>query len=147
METLKKRKAPGHDGIRTETLIEIKKEISEPLTHIINHCFVTGCFPDLLKLGVIKPLYKSGDKLEIINYRPISLVSNFAKIMEKIIYKRMMQFLLENKIIHENQYGFMSGRSTEDAIRKLTTNIYQYLDKQIPSLCIFVDLAKVFDTV
>lgn len=147
IKQLKVKKSPGHDFIRAETLKQIGNEIGKPLTFIINKCFATGCFPDVLKVGIIKPLYKGGDKLEVINYRPISLISNLAKIIEKIIKKRIVMFLEKYKLISEQQYGFREGRSTEDAIYKLTSYMYNALDKKKPALCIFVDLSKAFDTV
>lgn len=144
---LKPKKSPGDDGIRSETLKEISSEIVSPVMYLINKCFDTGRFPELLKIGMIKPLHKGGDKLEIINYRPISLISNVAKIIEKIIKCRLINFLNKYKLISDHQYGFREGKSTEDAIHYLTSYIYNNLDKKTPTLCVFIDLAKAFDTV
>lgn len=127
---LKSKKSPGNDGIRAETLKEISDEIVVPLTFIINICFEVGYFPDILKIGIIKPLFKGGDKMDVINYRPISLISNIAKIFEKLIKKRILKFLEKYKLISDQQYGFREGRSTEDAIYKLTSYIYSALDKK-----------------
>ena len=93
IKQLKVKKAPGHDGIRTETLKEISREISKPLSFLFNQCIKTGYFPKAFKVGVIKPLYKGGDRTELVNYRPISLISNVAKIFEKI--------LKQNNVIYE----------------------------------------------
>lgn len=144
---LKTKKAPGPDKIRSETLKEIANEISPILTYLINLSFRTGDFPVALKLGEIKPLFKSGSKTEIGNYRPISLISNISKIFEKIIKQRVVTFLEKQKLISEKQFGFRAGKSTEDAIISLTHKIYEALDKRKPSLCVFIDLTKAFDTV
>lgn len=147
INSLKPRKAPGFDGLKSETLKQIKDVISQPIARIINFCMEKGIFPDQLKLGMVTPIYKSGDKSEIRNYRPITLISRIAKIFETVLKRQMIGFLDKYNIIHDNQYGFRRGRSTEDAIRELTAQIYEHLDKTIPSLVIFLDLSKAFDTV
>lgn len=147
IRSMKTKKSPGFDGIRTEILKIIDRQISQPLTFLINKCIKKGYFPKQLKIGVISPLLKSGSKLDIINYRPVSLISNVAKIFEKILKSKIMKFLKKYKLISDNQYGFIQGRSTEDAIAGLTSQIYKNLDESSPTLCIFVDLAKAFDTV
>lgn len=145
--TLKSGKSPGLDTLKTETLQEIANFIAEPLAFIINRSLEVGIFPTPLKNALIKPIYKNGDKTEPENYRPISLISNLAKIYEKLLKKRIISYLDKNKIISARQYGFREARSTEDAMAELTANIYKSLDESKPCLCIFVDLAKAFDTV
>lgn len=147
IENLKCRKSPGVDGIRSETLKEIKLEIIKPLTYLINQCLQTGYFPQVLKTSIIKPLYKTGSKVSMENYRPVSLLSNISKIIEKIIKYRLSNFLAKYDILSHHQYGFREGRSTEDAILKLTSYIYDSLDKKIPTISIFLDLSKAFDTI
>lgn len=145
--TLKTKKAPGRDGIRAETLKEVADLISIPLARMINRCFDYGYFPKSFKIGLLKPLYKSGNELDPSNYRPITLISTLCKILEKTIKIRMLKFLNKHNIISERQFGFKEGKSTEDAICSLTTLIYDAIDKKIPALSIFVDLSKAFDTV
>lgn len=144
---LKTKKSTGFDGIKAETLKEIKDEIAEPLTYLVNTGFQSGCFPEILKTGIVKPVYKNGDKSEMTNYRPITLISNIGKILERLLKVRMIHFLEKNKILSRNQYGFRQGLSTEDAIKTLTTRLYENIDTNIPTLAVFVDLAKAFDTV
>lgn len=147
IQNLKCKKSPGIDGVRAETLKEIKGEIVKPLTFLINQCLQTGCYPVVLKTSIIKPLHKSGSKVSMENYRPISLLSNISKIIEKIIKCRLCNFLKKYNILSGRQYGFREGRSTEDAILELTSSIYESLDKKIPTISIFLDLSKAFDTV
>lgn len=144
---LKEGKAPGIDGIRSTTLKQIKDQVSEPIAYLINLCFEQGSFPKIFKTAIIKPLHKAGSRTNIQNYRPISLISNFGKIIEKIIKTRMTQFLEKHEIIAESQHGFRKGKSTRDAIFELTDGIYKLLDQKRAALCIFIDLAKAFDTV
>lgn len=147
IKSLKNKKSPGGDNLRAETLKEISNEIATPMTFLINKCFETGCFPNILKIGLIKPLFKTGTKTDLGNYRPISLISNISKIVERAIKNRLVKFLNKYHVISDCQYGFREGRSTEDAICLLTSKIYKAIDSKTPALCIFVDLSKAFDTV
>lgn len=140
-------KAPGLDKIMSNTVKEVKHEVVKPLTFLINKIMESGIWPISLKKGVVKPIFKSGDPLEISNYRPITLTSTISKIVEKAIKVRITNFLQKHNIISQRQFGFIEGRSTQDAIAWLTDNIYKGIDKNKPTVCIFVDLAKAFDTV
>ena len=82
------------------------KEISEPLALLFNMSFFNGIFPESLKLANIIPIHKKDDKTFVDNYRPISLISNIDKIMEKLTYQRLYLFLEHNKIIYHNQFEF-----------------------------------------
>lgn len=96
---LKNKKAPGDDGLKAETLKLISEYIASPLTYIINKMFQLGKFPTALKLSIVTPIFKNGDKSEMGNYRPVSLISNIAKIVEKIIKIRLTNFLEKQHII------------------------------------------------
>lgn len=144
---LKSNKAPGYDLIRVETLKLISNQISQQLTHIINLVMEKGCVPHEFKLAVLKPIYKKGDKNLPVNYRPISLITSLAKIFEKVIKQRLENYLDKYKLLSDKQFGFRSGKSTNDAISHLLKNVYQKIDDGDPVLCIFLDLSKAFDTV
>ena len=94
-----------------------------------------------------KPIFKCGDKLEVTNYRPITLITGLAKVIEKIIKAQMTSFLSKHKILAEQQYGFREKRSSQDAMVDLTTKIYKTLEQRRAAMAVFVDLAKAFDTV
>lgn len=144
---LKDHKTPGNDNLRSEQLKAITGYISAPLAYIINKSFELGIFPNQFKSTVIVPIFKKGDKLDVTNYRPISLITSFAKVYEKILYQRLTSFFNKYSILSPKQYGFREGRSTSDAIIHLSTNIYKALNARKPSMAVFVDLAKAFDTV
>lgn len=144
---LKVNTGPGYDGIKSETLKELKSYITKPLVFLVNNIIEKGEWPSAFKLGVIKPIYKNGNKTNVVNYRPITLISNIAKIAEKFIKARITNFIEKHHLLSDSQFGFREGRSTEDALARLTGMVYNSLDNSEASLCIFVDLSKAFDTV
>jgi hypothetical protein len=104
-------------------------------------------FPDRLKFSEVKPLYKKGDKSELSNYRPISLLSMCSKTIEKIIYKRLYLHLNNNIILVSQQFGFREKLSTEMAIYTFLSNILLSLNKKHYVGGLFCDLQKAFDCV
>jgi retron-type reverse transcriptase len=81
------------------------------------------------------------------NYRPISLLTSFSKVFEKTIYFRLTEYLLNNKIHSESQYGFRKGLATENAIFKLIKEILNSQNNKTKTVSVFCDLQKAFDTV
>ena len=142
-----KPKNGGVDKINAKTLKSISDHIADTLAHIMNKCIEKSIWPDALKAAEVVPIYKSGKKLIVNNYRPISLISNIAKIFEKVIYKRIFDFIHKHKILSEKQYGFIKNKGTRDALGYITKRIYENLDKSKPIAVAFLDLAKAFDTV
>ena len=100
-----------------------------------------------MKTAKIIPLYKSGNKSQYTNYRPVSLLPQFSKILEKIFNKRLNNFVDKNNVISESQYGFRSNRSTSLALMDLIEQITDNLDNKKITIGIFIDLKKAFDTV
>ena len=95
-----KPKPGGIDGINAKTLKILAKFIADPLEHIINKSIELAIWPKKLKLAEIKPIPKEGEKRLLCNHRPISLISNLAKIFEKIIYNRISNFARKHKILY-----------------------------------------------
>ena len=93
------------------------------------------------------PIHKKEDTLTISNYRPISLLSVFRKILEKSIYNRIYSFLCKHKLINTTQFGFRSKHSTEHALISLIETIKKYLNDSEVVCGVFIDLQKAFDTV
>ena len=107
----------------------------------------TGIFPDRLKFSEVKPLYKKGDKTEFSNYRPISLLTSFSKIIEKIIYKRLYCQLIRNNILVNEQFGFREKFPTEMATYTLLNNVLSSLGRKKFVGGLFCNLQKAFDCV
>lgn len=147
ISTLKNDSAPGKDGISTRVIKHVHMEIIEPLMYIINLIFKTSIIPKHFKESVITPIYKNGEKNKIQNYRPISLINNFAKLFEKCLKERLVNFFDHNNIISPNQFGFSEGLSTADAMYSLISEITTNLDESKKVIAVFIDLAKAFDTV
>ena len=147
VNSLKSKKSFGHDYISNILLKEIVHEIVEPLTFLINKSLLTGTFPDSMKIAKVIPFYKSKDKRELNNYRPISLLPVLSKVLEKVVYNRLYNFLLRHNILYDSQYGFRNSHSTVNAISELTAKILNGFDKREYTLAVFLDLSKAFDTI
>ena len=135
------------DNIPAEIIKCCADIIAIPLVLIFNNCMSTGCFPDLLKIGKIIPIYKSGERGVYSNYRPISLLTNFLKIFEKLFNLRLKNVLAKYNIPGVNQFGFQNKKSTAMAVLEMVDKITNALDNKCSGIGIFVDLAKAFDTV
>ena len=121
--------------------------ISVIISDLINICFVSGKFPNVLKRAVVLPLYKKGEDTSMVNYRPISLLPWLSKIIEKCIKSRLLDYICKNRIINPAQFGFQSGISTQDAVLLITEKLYVNLNEKLSTLGIFIDFSKVFDTI
>ena len=147
INTMKPKNSWVYDGISTKILKLCGSQISKPLTFIIDKSLKTGVFPERLKCAVVTPLHKRGDVSDIVNYRPISLLPVFLKILEKIMHSRLYQHLQTNNILTTEQYGFRKCLSTEQATYSLTNNILMAWNKKIHIGGIFCDFTKAFDCV
>ena len=96
----------------------LKQDISIQLADLFNLSFSSGSFPSILKTAKVVPVFKKGSKLDCRNYRPISLLSNVEKILEKLMYKQVYNFLTENNIIYDLQFGFRQKSSASHAYIK-----------------------------
>jgi hypothetical protein len=140
-------KADGLYSCPIRILKCIKQQISWPLAEIINLSIQKGVFPSKLKHAKVVPIYKTDDETDPGNYRPISLLSNFNQLFEKLMYKRLKLFFDKNETFYEKQYGFRAKHSTQHAIIDIVNNIQNNMDKKLFSCGIFIDLKKAFDTV
>ena len=104
-------------------------------------------FPERLKYALIWPVHKKGDKHLVTNYRPISLLTSFSKIFEKLVFARLYKHLLTNRILAKAQYGFRSNSSTENAAYNVINEITQTMNDRRPLGGLFCDLEKAFDCV
>ena len=147
VEQLNPHKGTGPNGIHTEILKLINHLICDTLSKIFNMCITSGQHPKKLKLAHAIPIFKKGSRLLVSNYRPISLLSNLNKILEKIMHKRIYAFLEKYEILYELQFGFRAGYSTTHALIHMTETIRSALDSGSVTCGIFVDFQKAFDTV
>jgi hypothetical protein len=144
---LKDDSAPGWDNISNKILKRFRHILVPPLTYIFQQCLSKGIFPKCLKKAIVIPIYKTGNKSIIKNYRPISLLPSMSKILEKLINKRLVNFLENNKYLSPSQFGFRAKLSTSDAVHSLTDHVSEELGKGNQTLGVFLDLAKAFDTI
>ena len=129
-------------------LIKIAAEpLSVLFTQIYNQSIETGIVPNILKVSQVTPVYKSGDATDPANYRPISTLSSFRKVFEKLIYNQLYNFLEKYSILYKYQFGFRKGYSTEQAILEITDSLKKAMDKKLVSCGLFLDFSKAFDTI
>ena len=121
--------------------------LTHQLTHLINLILRKGTFPKNWKNAKVIPLYKGGDKSEVSNYRPISLLPLPSKTIEKVIHSRLTEFYTMHNVLTDNQDGFRKGRSTIDTIANFTDDISLNINKGECTIAAFVDFKKAFDTV
>ena len=140
-------KSPGYDDISFNIVRKCFASLHKPLLFISNLSLRTGICPNELEIGKVLPFYKSNDETELGNYRPISILPCFSKILERIVYNRLYKHLTSNNILYKKQFGFQKGHSTEHAILQLTDQISKSFEKNLFTLGVFIDLSKAFDTV
>ena len=140
-------KATGPDNIPAKLLKPITAVITPLLTHILNCSLRNGVVPSQWKCARVTPIYKSGDRTSLENYRPISVIPIFAKIMEKVVYIQVHDYLTENEILSDCQSGFRPLHSTESALLNVTEKCLDAMDKGDFVCLAMIDLKKAFDTV
>lgn len=145
--SLKDTAAVGADEIPTKLLKYCAEDICTPLSEIINMCFSLAIFPDDLKKIIIKPVFKKGSKNDISNYRPIALISIIAKIFEKALLNRILDFTENYNIITGMQSAYIKGRSTVRAVYLGICNILEAISNKEKVVELFLDLSKAFDSV
>ena len=142
-----KNASPGPDEFPAFVGKECLDSIIEPLTHLINISFRSGVFPSELKLAKVVPIFKSGDSSSVNNYRPISVLSFFSKVFERVVYNRVLDFLCKNNVLYDYQFGFRQKHSAQHALITLIDKIHTSLDNGDIAITILLDLKKAFDTV
>ena len=140
-------KAHGHDMISIRMLKVSGDAIIEPLFKIFKNCLKCGIFPDDWKKGNIVPIFKKGDKQNIKNYRPVSLLPICSKIFERIIYDNMLKYFLDNNLITPKQSGFRPGDSCINQLLSITHDIFTSFDNGLEVRGVFLDISKAFDKV
>jgi hypothetical protein len=131
IKSLKSKNSCGYDEISVKILKVSSPFIIAPLNYICIRSILSGTFPARLKFSEIKPLFKKGDKKDIKNCRPISLLTSFSKIFEKIIYTRLAKHIIDYDTLTAEQYGFRHNSSTEKVTFNLLNDALQALNDQL----------------
>ncbi len=139
--------ASGQYGISNKMLKETAQSIKKPLSIIFNRSLQERIFPSYWKTASVIPFFKKGEKEQASNDRPISLLSCIEKVMEKMVYKNIYNYLLSNKFLFKNQYGFRSNHSTVHQLIEIYNQICQSLDAKQFTCLIFCHVSKAFDRV
>jgi hypothetical protein len=147
VEQLQAKKSQDFNGLSMWFVKKFILEIITPLHHLISCSLATGVVPQQLKIAKVVPVFKSGDAKLLDNYRPISLLSSFSKIYEKIVGNRLSDFLEENKLLSNFQFGFRKKHSTIHPLIHFMNFTSRALNEKEHTIAIFCDLRKAFDTV
>ena len=135
------------NGLSTKMIKYLRLELSVPLVHLFNLSIRNCVFPSKLKASRTVPVFKTGDRSNCDNYRPISLLSAISKILEKLIANQLVNHLEYNKLLFEHQYGFQRNKSTVHNLTHLTNFVSRELNDKKFVIGVFLDLKKAFDVV
>ena len=140
-------KSVGHDNISPYFLQVASNILAPALCYFIENAFHLGIFPKSCKIAKITPLFKSGNSNNLTNYRPISILTCFFKIFEKLIHQRMTSFFTKNLVLIDSQYGFQNNMSATHAVLDVLTTAYDQINDNNYIGLILLDFKKAFDTV
>ena len=139
INSLKNKKSCGYDKTPVHFFKVAAKVLATPLSILFSYSFRHEIFTDCLKTAKVVPIFKKGDKNEISNYRPISLLSTFSKILEKLICKRTRKFLDKHSIILSNQYGFRPSLSTTHVLFDVLTSTHANINDNTITALLLLD--------
>ena len=139
-------KAMGNDLLPIKLIKLATPFLKQPLTHIINYSITSGTVPDNWKFSRVVALHKGGTK-EACNYRPISILPILSKILERIVFNQLYEYLNENGIINKYQSGFRPLHSTTTALLNVTDDWLKSIEDGKVVIAVMLDLKKAFDTV
>ena len=147
LDILNINKASGPDLINHKMLKYVSAAVSKPLTVIFNRSLREKHYPEPWKKNNVVPLFKKGDKAEVSNYRPVSLSSPVGKVMERVVFKNLYNYLQTNNLLYKYQSGFVPGHSTTFQLIDIYHHICQSFDNKQHSCMVFCDISKAFDRV
>lgn len=145
--TLKTTQSTGPDDLNPSVMKPLLSIIAKPLAEIINCSLTTGIVPGPMKIAKVTPIYKQGNSEEVTNYRPISILPYFSKLLEKVMYVRLYNYIVTRGILYESQHGFQHGHSTLMSLLSVHDTIAAAIDRKEYAIGIFLDVAKAFDSV
>lgn len=147
LEALDENKAIGPDDVHPRVLKNCAEAMARPLEQIYRRSLADRRTPELFKLANVKPIFKSGDKHDPANYRPISLTSIVCKVMEGIIREYMMGHLLSSNQLSGDQHGFLNKKSCVTNLLETYDIMSAAMEQGLPVDVIYTDFSKAFDTV
>lgn len=145
LKNLDPNKGAGPDGIPAYFVSQLAVPLHVPLTLIFNKSLSLGVFPSEWQIGSVIPVFKSGAKNDVTNYRQITILDVFAKVFESLVYDRLFEHV-ENRIIPE-QHGFFRRRSIESNLISYTEYLHDALDSQVQVDSVYTDFSKAFDKI
>ena len=137
----------GSSSIPVSIFKILKGALSEPLQMIFNASFLTGIVPERFKLARVIPVFTKGSQVSLSNYRPTSLSSIFNKLLEKLVFNRLSNYLEKRELIYSKQFGFQSHHSTVHAVLSIINKVQKAIEDREYSCAIFLDFSKAYDTV
>ena len=147
IENLKTDTAVGIDGIGVNLIKDLKTTIAPYLADLVNTAYEHNIFPQNLKTAIITPIFKEGDKENISNYRPISVLTAISKILERSAANQLAKHFTENLIINPCQHAYQISHSTTTCLAEILNTIYSLLDQKQYVALAKLDLSKAFDTI
>ncbi len=115
--------------------------------HIISASFISGLFPEQLKISKVIPVHKKGEESDIQNFRPISILPSISKVFEKAMHLNLVRHLEQYDLFNNEQHGFRKNKSTVTALVNFVDSIIESLDNREKVTGIFMDLSKAFDSI
>ena len=147
LSILDSNKSVGADFISNKVLKECAQSLCEPLSRFFNMSFTQCIFPATWKGANVVPLFKKENRHLVSNYRPVSLLSNLSKVMEKVVYKKIYKYLDDNNLLTDKNYGFKHSDSTVNQLLFITQKIANALDDKHDACIVFLDVSRAFDKV
>ena len=147
LKCLKLKNATGIDGLPARLFKDSAVVIADRVTHLVNLSIKSGKVPSEWKQAKVVPLFKSGNKDDLDNYRPISILPILSTILEKAVFHKLHTYRSKNSLLSPYQSGFRASHSTQLAITFLIDKIRGRMDKGLLTGAMFIDLKKAFDTV
>ena len=145
--SLKQIKNCGKDNINNTFRKKISTAICLPISTIINMSLQSGNIPTSIKSAQIIPIYKANEKNILNNYRPIFLLPNISKILERVVHRRVYIFMEQSGVVYKDQFGFRSRHTTTDAVSVFCNDTLKSFNKNETTFGVFLDLSKAFDTI
>jgi hypothetical protein len=137
--------AIGSDGFLPDIIKQNAVHLSHQVAYIFNQSFLQGVFPKLLKSALVIPVYKNGSHSDPSNYRPISILTVFSKLLEKLFYNRLIAFIEKYEVLHSNQFGFRKSKSTSTALACVLSSLLNKSSSNTKTILALLDLKKAFD--